>query len=86
VTGIRQRVVAGAGDREVLSLTLEMAVGLDDPRDEIELTGEPALRMVIPGGIHGDVATAAVAVNAVERLLDAEPGLRTMADLPPVHP
>jgi hypothetical protein len=37
--------------------------------------------VTIPGGIHGDIGTAAVIVNSIPRLLTAKPGLRTMRDL-----
>jgi 4-hydroxy-tetrahydrodipicolinate reductase len=59
-----------------------MYVGAPDASDTIELTGEPNLRMVIPGGTHGDMATAAIAVNAIPALLAAPAGLRTARDLP----
>jgi 4-hydroxy-tetrahydrodipicolinate reductase len=52
----------------------------------VELRGDPDLKMVIPGGLHGDIATAAIVVNAIPRVLQAPPGLRVMADLPPPHP
>jgi 4-hydroxy-tetrahydrodipicolinate reductase len=37
--------------------------------------------MKIAGGIHGDVATASIAVNSIPKVLAADPGLRTMRDL-----
>jgi 4-hydroxy-tetrahydrodipicolinate reductase len=37
--------------------------------------------MKIPGGIHGDVATTALVVNSIPKVLAAAPGLRTMRDL-----
>ncbi len=86
VTGVRQTATGFVDGREILRLTLEMAVGLPDPRDEVRLTGDPDLSLIIPGGLHGDVATAAVAVNAIERLVAAPPGLRVMAELPPPRP
>ena len=85
VAGVRQRVTGFVGEREVVSLTLEMAVGLPDPRDEVALSGNPDVRLTIPGGLHGDIATAAVVVNAIRRVSQASPGLATMADLPPPH-
>jgi hypothetical protein len=36
----------------------------------------------IPGGTHGDIATAAVAVNAIQAILAAPAGLRTVRELP----
>jgi 4-hydroxy-tetrahydrodipicolinate reductase len=38
--------------------------------------------MLIPGGVAGDVATVASLINAIPRVLEAEPGLKTVLDLP----
>jgi 4-hydroxy-tetrahydrodipicolinate reductase len=85
VAGLRQTAIGRFDGRVVVSLTLEMAVGLD-MRDDIRISGDPDLQMVVPGGLHGDIATAAIVVNAIPRVLSAAPGLRVMADLPPAHP
>jgi len=37
--------------------------------------------MKLPGGIHGDVATVALVVNSIPKVLEAAPGLQTMRDL-----
>jgi len=94
VTGVHQVVTGYAPEgaeyapegAELIRLTLDMAVGLPYPRDEVELRGVPATRMTIPGGLHGDIATAAVATNCITRLPDSRPGLRVMADIAPPHP
>jgi 4-hydroxy-tetrahydrodipicolinate reductase len=85
-TGVRQVCVGSVREREVIRLTLEMAVGLPDPRDEIVLDGVPRTHMVIQGGLPGDGATAAIVTNALERVVLAPPGLRVMADIPPPRP
>ena len=41
--------------------------------------------MTIAGGVAGDLATAAIVVNSIPKLLAARPGLLTMNDLPLVH-
>jgi 4-hydroxy-tetrahydrodipicolinate reductase len=84
--GVRQRATGFVDGREVVDLTLEMAVGLADPRDEVTLGGDPDVSMIIPGGLHGDIATAAVVVNAIPLVARAAPGLRVMAELPPPRP
>ena len=38
--------------------------------------------MKIAGGIHGDIATVALVVNAIPAVLHAPPGLQTMRDMP----
>lgn len=86
VTGIHQVVRGSVDGREVVSLVLDMAVGLDEPRDEVRLTGDPDVSLVVPGGLHGDVATAAMVVNSLRLVADAPPGLRVMTDLAPPHP
>ncbi|HEV2386233.1 MAG TPA: hypothetical protein VGS20_03160 [Candidatus Acidoferrales bacterium] len=80
--GIHQVARGMAGGQEKIYLELNMYVGAPNPSDTIELTGEPHLRLVIPGGTHGDIATASIAVNAIPALLAAPAGLRTARDLP----
>jgi len=86
VLGLHQVAEADAGSRTVISLTLDMAVGVGPARDQVRLAGSPDLELTIPGGLHGDVATAAIVVNAIPRVLAARPGLVTMADLAPPTP
>jgi 4-hydroxy-tetrahydrodipicolinate reductase len=76
VAGVRQ--VARAGN---LELELQMHVGAQNPRDEIEIAGKPPLRVVIAGGTAGDIATPAILVNMLPILLTASPGLHTMRTL-----
>jgi 4-hydroxy-tetrahydrodipicolinate reductase len=59
-----------------------MYVGAKDPADTVELRGYPNISLVIPGGSHGDIATASVVVNSIPVILDAPAGLRTARDLP----
>jgi len=40
-----------------------MFVGANDPGDTVVISGNPNLTLTIPGGTHGDIATAAVVVN-----------------------
>jgi 4-hydroxy-tetrahydrodipicolinate reductase len=82
VAGVRQVCVATDAGREVLKLTLEMYVGAPEPADTISLRGVPDLTLTIPGGTHGDLATAAAVVNAIPLVVEARPGLRTVADVP----
>jgi hypothetical protein len=83
VLGLHQTAVARAGGEVVISLTLDMAVGIGPTRDHVRLSGVPDLELEVPGGLHGDLATAAIVVNAIPRVLAAPPGLVTMVDLPP---
>ena len=68
--------------QELIYMELQMYVGAKDPADTVELQGHPNISLVIPGGSHGDIATASVAVNSIPAILDAQSGLRTSRDLP----
>jgi 4-hydroxy-tetrahydrodipicolinate reductase len=73
------------GEREAISLELRMYVGAPDPQDTVELDGDPPVRMTVAGGLHGDIATAAIVVNAIPSAVRAGAGLASMADAPLVH-
>jgi 2,4-diaminopentanoate dehydrogenase len=81
VAGVRQFARGLRGGKEVLTLELQMYVGAPNPRDVIEIVGEPPLRLVIEGGVPGDVATPAILVNMLPRLVECPAGLHTMRTL-----
>ncbi|MGC9317437.1 MAG: dihydrodipicolinate reductase [Armatimonadota bacterium] len=62
-------------------LQLTMSLGSED-RDEVRIEGRPPVHAVIRGGIHGDTATAGTVMNLLRPLTRAEPGLRTVTEIP----
>ncbi len=80
--GVHQIARGLAGGQEKIYLELQMYVGAKESSDTLELVGQPNIRMTVPGGTHGDIATAAVVVNCIPAILDAPAGLRTSRDLP----
>ena len=82
VAGVHQIARGIGAGKELVYLELQMYVGAKDPADTIELQGHPNISLVIPGGSHGDIATASVVVNSIPVILDASAGLRTSRDLP----
>jgi 4-hydroxy-tetrahydrodipicolinate reductase len=82
VAGVHQIARGAAGGKEKIYMELQMYVGAPESSDTVELAGVPNIRMVVPGGTHGDVATASVAVNCIPEILNAPAGLRTSRDLP----
>ena len=80
--GVHQIARGISGGKDKIYMELKMYVGAGASSDMIELTGDPHLTVNVPGGTHGDIATAAVVVNAIPTLLDASAGLRTSRDLP----
>lgn len=85
VAGVRQVARGFIGEREVLNLELRMYVGAPDPQDTVEIDGTPPVRMSVAGGLHGDIATAAIAINAIPAVMRATPGLATMRDISLIH-
>jgi len=82
VAGVAQ-VARGIEDgQDKIYMELRIAVGAGPSYDSIELNGVPSLSLTLPGGMHGDLSTAAIAVNAIPVLLEANAGLRTSRDLP----
>jgi hypothetical protein len=62
-----------------------MYVGAESPRDHVLVDGDPPIDCTIAGGVAGDIATAAITVNAIPKLMAARAGLVTMKDIPLVH-
>jgi len=81
VAGIHHQVRVFVEGREVVKLELTIAVGAPEPRDELVLDADPPIRLVIPGGVPGDAATANAVVNAVPALIELR-GLVSVLDLP----
>lgn len=81
-TGVCQVGSAYIGKEKKITLTFQAAVGEEFSYDEIEIKGSPNIKSRIEGGINGDVATCAITVNTTRQILKAQPGLRTMADIP----
>ena len=82
VCGIIQDGVGYREGRPVITLHMEAYLGAPESYDAVEITGSPALKMKIAGGIHGDIATASMVVNSIPKILDVTPGLHTMRDMP----
>ena len=82
VAGVHQVARGTAAGKEKIFMELQMYVGAKQPADTVELLGEPNLTLTIPGGTHGDLATAAIAVNTIPAILAAPAGLRSVRDLP----
>ena len=67
--------------RAVITLNFEASIGAGESYDSVSITGSPNIEVIIKGGTHGDIATVGMLVNAVPKVLDAPPGLKTMRDL-----
>jgi hypothetical protein len=82
--GVNQIGRAYIDSKEVITLVFRAAIGEPDPRDRIVIQGNPDIDMAISKGVNGDTATCAIIVNAIPIVIEAQPGLRTMADISPI--
>jgi 4-hydroxy-tetrahydrodipicolinate reductase len=82
VCGIAQDGIGYRDGQAVITLHMEAYLGAPESYDSVEITGSPALRMKVAGGVHGDIATASIVVNSLPKVLEVAPGLHTMRDMP----
>ena len=81
VAGLIQDGIGYRKGQPVIRLHMEAYLGAPAAYDAVRISGSPPLSMTIAGGIHGDIATAAMVVNSIPKVLQAPPGLRTMRDM-----
>ena len=81
-SGVRQIGSGYVDGVEKIRLVFQAAVGEPESYDEVIVHGNPKISSRIEGGVNGDVATCAITLNAIPSVLAANPGLRTMADVP----
>ncbi len=84
VCGVHQVGRGFIGENEVIVLNFKAAIGEPESYEEVHIDGEPAIKSKISGGVNGDIATCAITLNAVRSVLTADPGLKTMGDIPSV--
>jgi 4-hydroxy-tetrahydrodipicolinate reductase len=82
VTGLRQYGRGIKLGKEIITLDLQASIGAEEEYDYIDIEGVPSIHMKLSPGVHGDLGTVAVIVNSIPKVINAEPGLVTMKDLP----
>lgn len=84
--GCNHTATAFMGDKAVIRLIHPQQVhphlGNVTTGDYIEIKGEPDINISGSPEIPGGVGTTALAVNMIPRVLNADPGLKSMSDLP----
>ncbi len=79
--GLHQHAEAKVNGNVCLTLDLRMYLDAQNPHDACQVIGEPALNLLLQGGVAGDGATVASLVNAAPRVLKAPAGLLLMTDI-----
>jgi 4-hydroxy-tetrahydrodipicolinate reductase len=83
VRGLKQTARGYASGDEFMTLTFIAALEAEGEGDTIKIAGRPNLEVELHG-TNGDLATTAIAANAIRRVKAAAPGLITMDDMPMV--
>jgi 2,4-diaminopentanoate dehydrogenase len=81
VSGIIQNGAGFVNGKPLITLRLEAYLGAPESYEQIVIEGSPRIHSRIDGGIHGDIATASIAINAIPAVIAATPGFRTMRDM-----
>ena len=81
VCGIVQRGIGYVNGEPKIKLRLEAYLGAPESYESVHIQGLPKIQSKISGGVHGDIATASMAVNSIPAVLAALPGFRTMRDM-----
>jgi hypothetical protein len=80
--GLKQKAKGVMNGKEVIVLDFQAYVGAEEEFDSVEIRGAPNVKQRIQPCVHGDTATVAMVVNMIPKVINAEPGLVTMKDLP----
>ncbi len=82
VLGLKSRGVGNKAGKRLVTLDFFAYAQATPEYDEIRIKGHPSLVQRIEGGVHGDLGTVAMVVNMIPIVVQSEPGLKTMKDLP----
>lgn len=82
VLGLKQTARGLLGGEELVTLALHMYIGAPNPADMVQVIGVPNLAAEVSGGFPGDLATPALLVNAIPRVVAAPAGVTSVDELP----
>ncbi len=80
--GVKQIGCGLKDGKELITLEFQAYIGAEKSYDAVYVSGTPNMEVIIKGGTNGDIATAAIIINSIPRVIAAPPGLITMKDLP----
>jgi 4-hydroxy-tetrahydrodipicolinate reductase len=82
VAGLKSVAYGIKQGKRVITLEFVSYAGLKEEYDAISIEGVPNIYQKIEGGVHGDIGTVATIINSIPKVINANPGLVTMKDLP----
>lgn len=82
VAGLREVARGVIKQKAVITLDFQAYIGAKEEYDSITIDGVPPIYEKITPCVQGDLATVAVIVNSIPKVMNAAQGLATMKDLP----
>lgn len=83
--GSKQKAYGIRDGEIVITLDFRAYIGALEEYDSVIIEGIPPIKQKISPCVHGDHGTIAIVANMIPHVINAEPGLKTMKDLPLPH-
>jgi len=83
--GSKQKAYGVRGGEAVITLDFRAYIGAPEEYDSVVIDGVPPISQRISPCVHGDYGTIAITANMIPHVINAEPGFKTMKDLPVPH-
>jgi 4-hydroxy-tetrahydrodipicolinate reductase len=83
--GGKQMAYGISGGEILITMDFKAYIGADEEFDSVRIKGVPPINNKIAPCVHGDHGTIAMTTNMIPHVINAEPGVKTMAELPPPH-
>jgi hypothetical protein len=71
--------------KKLITMDFKAYIGAPEEFDSVTIKGVPPINQKISPCTHGDYATIAITTNMIPHVINAEPGFKTMIDLPVPH-
>lgn len=82
VAGLKSVAHGIKEEKKVITLEFVSHAAVKEEYDAVSIEGVPNIYQKIAGGVHGDIGTVATIINSIPKVINADPGLVTMKDLP----
>ena len=82
VAGLKSVAHGVKEGKKVITLEFISHAAVKEEYDAVSVEGVPNIYQKIAGGVHGDIGTVATIINSIPKVINANPGIVTMKDLP----
>lgn len=83
--GSKQMAYGIKDGKNLITMDFRAYIGAPEEFDSIKISGVPPINEKITPCVHGDYATIAITANMIPLVVNAEPGFKSMVDLPVPH-